>query len=214
MPELSLQDLAGHLANGGEVLDIRSFQKFTSGFISGSIFLNPDKDFQYYFSIFFPTRNPVVVIVDDDNRNVSELLKSLGIGEIKGYISFDQDHFTKAGLPLDLIIDVEPDEFEMDLKFDPNAQPIDLRSLSDFQKGHIRGAQSFPLQDFNDIVQIANLDDEGTLYFYADDDNKSATAASLMKRQGLHNLRIVSGGWRRLKNESTLQIEQPNHSKN
>jgi hypothetical protein len=39
-------------------------------------------------------------------------------------------------------------------------------------------------------------------------------AASLLKKHGFHNLRIVSGGWERIKEENGVRIEKVKKSLN
>ncbi|MNY79993.1 hypothetical protein D3C86_2208660 [compost metagenome] len=46
---------------------------------------------------------------------------------------------------------------------------------------------------------MANLEDNHNIYVHCAGGYRSVIAASLMKRQGIHNLRNVVGGWGKIK---------------
>jgi rhodanese-related sulfurtransferase len=49
-----------------------------------------------------------------------------------------------------------------------------------------------------DPVSLAMLNEHDNLYVHCGGGYRSVIAASLMKRQGFHNLRNVTGGWKKL----------------
>jgi rhodanese-related sulfurtransferase len=55
-----------------------------------------------------------------------------------------------------------------------------------------------------DPLKIATLDDESNLYVHCAGGYRSVIAASLIKRQGLHNLRNVLGGYAKIKLEKKI----------
>ncbi len=60
----------------------------------------------------------------------------------------------------------------------------------------------------NDVAQIANFEDNQNLYIHCAGGYRSVIAASLLKRQGYHNLRNVLGGWGKIKEEPNITIEK------
>ena len=46
---------------------------------------------------------------------------------------------------------------------------------------------------------MTNLDDNHNIYVHCAGGYRSVIASSLMKRQGIHNLRNVLGGWGKIK---------------
>jgi rhodanese-related sulfurtransferase len=58
----------------------------------------------------------------------------------------------------------------------------------------------------NDPGSMANLEEEQNLYVHCAGGYRSVIAASLLKRQGIHNLRNVLGGWGKIKEQEKAEI--------
>ncbi|MCC6186564.1 MAG: rhodanese-like domain-containing protein, partial [Chitinophagaceae bacterium] len=77
---------------------------------------------------------------------------------------------------------------------------------AEFQNGYVRNATNLPLSEFADILNIANIDHEKNLYIHCAGGYRSVIAASLLKRQGFHNLRNVLGGFDEIKQQKSITI--------
>ena len=126
-------------------------------------------------------------------------LARVGFDKIQGYLEGGFEAWKLAGEAIDMIINVEPDELAMDLPHDPNLLVLDVRRESEFADGHVRNALNIPLHEMTDPATLASLEEDQNLYVHCGGGYRSVIAASLMKRQGLHNLRNVEGGWNRIK---------------
>jgi hydroxyacylglutathione hydrolase len=47
-------------------------------------------------------------------------------------------------------------------------------------------------------ASMADLDDKHNIYVHCAGGYRSVIASSLLKRQGIHNIRNVSGGWKKI----------------
>jgi rhodanese-related sulfurtransferase len=103
---------------------------------------------------------------------------------------------------------VEADELALDIKHDPMLTVVDVRRETEFGEGHVKNAVNLPLSEMNDVAQIANLDDRQNLYIHCGGGYRSIIASSLLKRQGYHNLRNILGGWNKIKEEKSIEIEK------
>jgi rhodanese-related sulfurtransferase len=56
-----------------------------------------------------------------------------------------------------------------------------------------------------DPANIANLEEEQNIYVHCAGGYRSVIAASLLKRQGIHNLRNVLGGWAKIKEQERIE---------
>jgi rhodanese-related sulfurtransferase len=135
-------------------------------------------------------------------------LARVGFDKMEGYLKGGFKAWKNAGQKIDLIIEVEPDELALDIKHDPRITVLDVRRETEFGDGHIKNAINLPLSDMTDLAQIANFDDDQNLYVHCAGGYRSIIAASLMKRQGYHNLRNVTGGWAKIKEEKNIEIEK------
>ena len=124
---------------------------------------------------------------------------------MKGYLKGGYEAWKNAGEKTDMIIDVEADELAMDLPHDQNITVVDVRREAEFADGHIKNAIHVPLDEMIDLVQIAQFEEEQNLYVHCAGGYRSVIAASLMKRQGVHNLRNVLGGWAKIKEEEKIE---------
>ena len=184
------------------IIDTRPSSVFTSGFVPESISIGLDGRFAEWDGTIIPLKQPLVIVAEagKEKESVTRLAR-VGIDNILGYLNGGYDAWTAAGETIDLIIDIEADEFAMDIPHDPKMEIVDVRKPAEFIAGHVKGATNLPLDELTDPLYIANFEDDANLYIHCAGGYRSVIAASLIKRQGVHNLRNVLGGFGK-KNES------------
>lgn len=183
------------------VIDTRPAADFCSGFIPESIYLGLTDDFEQLAKLVVPRKNEIVVISEEGSEEVSiRRLITAGFDNILGYLSGGIDAWREHNWAADLIIEVEPDELMMDLPFDTNLVVVDVRSEEAYDADHLENAESLPLSKLSDPGSIALIEDHHNVYVLSQSGFRSIIAVSLLKRQGIHNVRSVSGGWQELRN--------------
>ena len=135
-------------------------------------------------------------------------LARVGLDKIVGYVDGGFDAWKNAGENTDMIITIEADELAMDIPFDDKLLIVDVRKENEFEEGHIVDALNLPLSDLTDIASIASLEEEQNLYVHCAGGYRSVIACSLLKRQGLHNIRNIAGGWEKIKQEEKIKTEK------
>lgn len=98
-----------------------------------------------------------------------------------------------------MIINVEADELIMDIPHDKKLLVLDVRKITEFADGHLKNAVNIPLHDFTDPGSLSVIEDDHNLYVHCLGGYRSVIAASILKSQGIHNLRNVTGGWDKIK---------------
>ncbi|AEW02900.1 MBL fold metallo-hydrolase [Niastella koreensis] len=209
---LSVADLKKWLANEDNILlDTRSAGEFTKGFVPGSISIGLEGRFAEWAGSLLPFDKPIVLVTDEGMERESVVrLARVGFSQINGYLAGGVEAWRNAGEDVDLIIDVEVDELAMDLPYDDHLVAIDVRRETEFADGHIRGAVNIPLNDLIDPGSMANIEENQNLYLYCGSGYRSVIAASLMKRQGIHNLRNVLGGFNAIRLQQGIEIVKDN----
>lgn len=193
------------------LLDTRKAALFTEGFIPGAIGIGLDGRFAEWAGSLLPFDKAIVLITSPGEEKESVVrLARVGFDKMKGFLKGGFPTWQQAGEPIDLIIDVEADELAMDIPFDDKLVVVDVRRETEFADGHVKGAVNLPLNDLADPGSMANLDDHLNIYLHCGGGYRSIIAASLLKRQGIHNLRNVAGGWSKIKEQSGIQIEKEN----
>lgn len=182
------------------VLDTRKASLFTEGFIPGSIFIGLEGRFAEWAGSILPFDKDILLITEAGKERESVVrLARVGFDRFAGHLKDGFASWTNAGEPIDMVINVEPDEMAMDMPFDPNMVIVDVRKTTEYANGHIKEALNMPLDELTDPGSMAHLEETHNLYVHCAGGYRSVIAASLLKRQGIHNLRNVTGGWSQIK---------------
>jgi len=156
-----------------------------------------------------PFDKPIILVTEEGKEEETVVrLSRVGIDKLNGYLKGGFDAWKNAGEKTDLIIDIEADEMAMDIPHDPRLLVVDVRRETEFADGHVAGAMNLPLNNMTDLTNIAPFDDEQNLYVHCAGGYRSVIAASLLKRQGIHNLRNVLGGWSKIKEEKNIKVQK------
>lgn len=214
MTALNIADFKAKVKGGAWILDTRPSTTFTQGFVPESISIGLDGRFAEWAGILLPFDQPLVLVTEAGKERESIVrLARVGIDNVQGYLKGGYEAWQGAGEQIDLIIDIEADELAMDLPVDDLIEVIDVRKAGEFEAAHIKGAHNVPLDTMVDAANIANIDDENNLYIHCAGGYRSVIAASLLKRQGYHNLRNVLGGFGKIKNEKNIPVVYPDKVK-
>jgi hydroxyacylglutathione hydrolase len=141
----------------------------------------------------------IIITEKDKEKETIVRLARVGFDKIEGYLDGGFEAWQSAGETIDLIIDVEADELAMDIPFDQNLVIVDVRKETEYGSGHIKDALNIPLTDLTDPGSMADLDDKHNIYVHCAGGYRSVIASSLLKREGIHNIRNVVGGWGKIK---------------
>jgi hydroxyacylglutathione hydrolase len=193
------------------ILDTRKAGDFTKQFVPGSVSIGLEGRFAEWAGSLLPFDKPIILVTEEGQERESVVrLARVGFSQIHGYLAGGIDAWRKAGEEIDLIIDVEVDELAMDLPYDDHLIAVDVRREAEFGDGHVRGAMNIPLNDLTDPASMANIEEFQNLYIYCGSGYRSVIAASLMKRQGIHNLRNVLGGFNAIRVQEGIEIVKDN----
>jgi hydroxyacylglutathione hydrolase len=191
------------------VLDSRNANTFTIGFIPGSIFIGLEGRFAEWAGAILPFDKRLLLVTEPGKEEETVVrLSRVGFDKITGYLQGGFEAWETAGEKTDMVIDVEADELAMDLPHDKNLVVIDVRRETEFAGAHVKGARNIPLNEMTDVATMAELEEHQNLYVHCQGGYRSVIAASLLKRQGIHNLRNVLGGWNKIKEQKSITVDK------
>ena len=197
---LSVEEFKNFVAEDAIILDTRNATKFSEGFISSSINIGLEGRFAEWAGVILPFHDKIVLVTENGMEEESlTRLARVGFDQIVGFLEVGYEGWVEAGQPIDIIIDIEADELKMDLNYDARMVVIDVRKELEFENGHVKSAVNIPLHTMTEISVISNFEDTDNLYLHCGGGYRSVIAASLLKRQGIHNLRNVLGGYEAIK---------------
>lgn len=204
---LSVADFKKAMENDAIVVDTRHATVFTLGFIPNSIFIGLEGRFAEWAGIVLPFDKDILLVTEPGKEEESVIrLSRVGFDRMIGCLNGGYQSWLDANEPIDMIIDVEADELMMDLPHDPHMVVVDVRRETEFADGHLSGATNLPLNDMHDIARLAQFEEHQQLYVHCAGGYRSVIAASLLKRQGVHHLRNVLGGWNAIKVQPKADI--------
>lgn len=207
---LSIGEFKEAVKAGAWILDTRASSKFTEGFVPESLSIGLDGRFAEWAGALLPFEQKLVLVTDAGKEDESIIrLARVGFDKVMGYLNGGYDAWQQAGEKIDMIIDIEADELAMDMPHDERLEVIDVRKPAEFEAGHLQGATNLPLADMMDPLNIAMVETDHNLYVHCAGGYRSVIAASILKREGFHNLRNVLGGWSKMKDEKGLKIVLP-----
>ena len=88
-------------------------------------------------------------------------------------------------------------------KFKERSDPghiVDVRTVKEFDKGHIDNAMNIPLADFANFGNTLEKDST-QLYVHCQSGYRSAVAVSILRAKGFKNVCNIQGGYKALKDE-------------
>ncbi|MEN9549350.1 MAG: hypothetical protein RIR12_1941 [Bacteroidota bacterium] len=206
---LSIEAVKKHIADDAILLDTRHADIFSQGYIPGSIFIGLEGRFAEWAGSLLPFHAPIILITDAGKEKETIIrLARVGFDKVQGYVAGGFEAWQQAGEPCDMLINVEPDELMMDMPHDAKLVVVDVRRPAEFADGHLKDALNIPLSDMTDPAMLASLEEDQNFYVHCAGGYRSVIAASLIKRQGIHNIRNVLGGWSQIKEQEKATIEK------
>jgi rhodanese-related sulfurtransferase len=179
------------------ILDTRPADLFPDGFVPESIFIGLEGRYAEWAGMLLPYDKDIILVTEPGREEESLVrLTRVGFENIIGYLKGGYEAWKNAGLDIDLLINVEPDELIMDLPFDENLVVLDVRKATEFEAGHLDDAENLPLEKLKDPGSMALIEETDNIYVHCAGGYRSTIASSLLKRQGIHNIRNVIGGYK------------------
>ncbi len=204
---LSIEEFKKLMNEDVIILDTRHAEKFTSGFVPGSVSIGLEGRFAEWAGSLLPFDRPIVLVTEPGKEKESMVrLARVGFNKMCGYLQGGFEAWKNAEQEIDMIIEIEPDELIMDIPHDKNLVVLDVRKPAEFADGHLKNAVNIPLNDLTDPGNLSDIEDNHNLYVHCAGGYRSVIASSLLKRQGIHNLRNVSGGWNKIKAVQNAEI--------
>lgn len=90
--------------------------------------------------------------------------------------------------------DLPASEFQSSIAEDDQKQIIDVRTKSEFESGHIEGAQHMDVQSLEFTEKVAGLNKDKTVFVYCLSGGRSSAAANQLQSMGFKSIINLQGG--------------------
>lgn len=192
------------------VLDTRKSELLINGFIPNSINISLDDSVAICSTRLIPSNKKILLLTEIGKEKETLLeLFIIGIDNVVGFLEGSFDSWINKEKQIDLVISIEVDELLIDIPYDENLIVLDIRNETDYEEGHLKQSINIPLKNLVDVGIMADFDDNHNIYVLCENGGNSMIACTLLKRQGIHNVRNISGGWKSIKEiEDKFSIER------
>ena len=181
-------------ARGALILDTRPAERFASFHIRRAVQISLAGSFASW-AAFLITPRKRIVLVGETVPDVQEAyirLTRVGLGLVIGSVVADETSWRKEGLELASISVQQCANVREALQEDPSVQLVDVRSRTEWRKGHLPGAISVPLLELDSRIQTIDLSKPSLIYCH--EGYRATTAASILLRESSSNIGILIDG--------------------
>lgn len=178
--------------NGAQLLDTRMPTSFGGGHIPNS--LNIWRNGVGAFSGWFLNYEDPIIIIEDNEKNLNEVLKYLiriGFDNIYGYLMGGFKTWYMAAREIDKLDMWSVHELKKSLDNKEDLFLLDVRKLSDRKKGHINN--SYHIYTGEVLQKLDQIPKNKKIVVYCDSGYKSTLVASLLQKSNYKNVRSVLG---------------------
>ena len=197
--ELGKEEFLKAYSEGVKVIDTRNKFDFADGHLPNTINIQGNNSFATWCGWVLSYDEPFILVADPGLMDdLTRKLMRIGLDRIMGFVT-DVSAF---GIQLESseIIDIEQFTSFID---DDHAQIIDVRGESEFNEGHVPGADNIFVGTLQQNLEKVSRDKQIVIHCQSGD--RSAIAQSLLERNGFRDVKNYSAGmkqWNELGNKT------------
>lgn len=175
-----------------KLIDTRPKEQFSEHFLKGAINIPNNNSFSTWMGWFLNYQeNFVLIATPDEVEDLTRKLMRIGMDNIYGFITPEQLLTFEKG-HLSSYNSIDKQAVKQKLK-DAKVQIIDIRGKSEYNEGHIDGAENVFIGTMDE--NLDKVDKEKDVIIYCGSGNRSAIAYSLLVAKGFNNILNYGGGW-------------------
>ena len=195
---LSVEDFKFLAANKDAVmLDVRHQKEFVKGFIPNTIFIGIDGSFAPWVgAIVKDVETPILLVCENDRLDeAATRLSRVGFDNVLGHLSGGISSWEQDDLAT--ISSISAYTFNTIYQEDNTIDVLDVRKKSEYSSEHMVGAENTPLSAIGEVFTKIIKGNEN--YIHCAGGYRSVIACSLLKKEGVHNVTNVEGGFGAIK---------------
>jgi hydroxyacylglutathione hydrolase len=197
--ELSSAQFLKAYSDGIKVIDTRNKVAFAKGFIPGSINIQHNNTLSTWAGWLLNYQEQFIIIAElGQMEEITRKLMRIGLDNIYGFVT-EVEGF---GIELQTADVIDLETFKANMVKD-NVQIVDVRSLTEFNDGHIEGAEHIFIGTLQDNLHKISKNKQVIIHCQSGD--RSAIAYSILRRNGFETVKNYAGGMKEwLANEDKL----------
>ena len=186
--KLSNEQLLSAYNRGLKIIDTRNKADFANGFIPGSLNIQGNNSFSTWAGWLLNYQEQFVLVAEDNQmEDLTRKLMRIGLDNIYGYIS----DVNETGIALKKSDVIKIDVFKTYMGKE-NVQIVDVRGLTEYEAGHIEGAEHVFAGTIADNLHKISRKKQVIIYCQAGD--RSAIAYTVLRKNGFENVKVYAAG--------------------
>lgn len=191
LKQLDKVELKVALDQGYKLIDTRDKARFAAGFIPGSINIQGNNSFNTWAGWFLNYEEPFILLADPERLDdLTRKLMRIGLDNIYGYIA-SASVWEEAGGKLEKAPVISLDEFKA-LYQNNGIQVVDLRGATEYQSGHIKGADHVFIGTL--LSNLDKISKDKKVVIHCQGGDRATIGYSLLAQKGFKNILNFSGG--------------------
>lgn len=189
------------------ILDTRSSEEFSQGFIPKSIHIGLDGEFAPWVGEIIENVSQKIVLISDNGREEEAItrLARIGFDNVIGYLQYGFQAWVESGRKIETIQKITAEEFERLLDVDKKII-LDVRRESEFRSGHLENAINKPLEAIHEWLKELSMDKP--FFLHCAGGYRSSIAASILYSHGFTNFHELEGGLSAISKTKVTIIER------
>ena len=184
------------------ILDTRKADDYAKGHIPGSLFIGLEGQFAPWVGALIPDIQQKLVLITPIGKEEETVrrLARVGYDQVMGYLKGSFQVWLDKGENIETIDRITVDELlSLDL---PSSTIVDVRKPGEYEASHIEGAKLLPLDFIND--SISEYPAKVPFILHCAGGYRSMIAASILKRNGIHDIKDIIGGFNAIPDDTGL----------
>jgi hydroxyacylglutathione hydrolase len=189
---LGAEEVARLMDEGVWLVDARDRADFAAGHVPGSIHIELGPMFGSYLGWVIPFGDPVALVLPPEGgREAATQLARVGYDDVRGHLDGGIDSWMGAGRPVSSFLLMDVDALCEALRSDDPPVVLDVRQDVEHRQVALAGSTHIPLGELPHRTD--DVPPDGEVWAICATGLRSATAASLVERQG-RSVRLVTPG--------------------
>ena len=188
------------------VLDTRHPDQFEKGHVPGSLNIGLNGQYAIWVGTLIDINQPLLIVTEvGKEEEAVRRLARVGYENVKGYLEGGVEAWAGSGRDLDQVQSCTAAELAENIHSEGSAV-LDVRKPGEFEACHLANGQHYPLSTLESTSE--GLDPNTKYFVHCAGGYRSMIAASILKRNGIHDVCNVLGGFKAIK-EQDLEIVKP-----
>ncbi len=192
---LNPDEARAHLAQGAAMLDIRPRKESLRGYVEGAYLIPLTQSLIVWAGWLIPFGTPLILVGGDEakRREAVRQLIRIGFDDLRGFLDGGVEAWAAAGGAVATVAVISAAQLRERLQDGDPLVLLDVRHTAEWNAGHIPGARH--IENGKLPWEQLDLPHDRPIAVQCAHGDRSAAAASVLRRRGYHDLVLVEGGY-------------------